>query len=361
VTAVRWCVAALAVLAVAAAPAGAARKPGCGPGAARTVKQSSTIRVFVQKRAYFACWRRSHGTPVDLADGAIGPIRLRGRFLTFATPSACAHGCEFDVTILDVERRAAVVYAYELPGILRTLVATRGGAAAFLADNGSEQYVEKLDSLGPEEIDRGPDVRALTLHRGRLHWIHGNVARDDHIAHVRRCGRVDDTQTLALSRNARVYSTPQSTDYGTYRYYGCLLGGGKPLFLSSEDAVPSTARAYPDLFQLAGHHVFWFEYSCYLGGCTTELRTADLVERAKRSGDLHSRQGDPSLYPNRRGFAGLLYPPTDGFPDYQLYGFDSAGQRLLDESAGIDPSSIAVYPDALVWRDNGELRSAPLR
>jgi hypothetical protein len=143
-------VAALVVLVVAAVPADGAHKPDCGASRARTVKQSSAIRVFVQKRAYFACWRPRHGTPVDLADGAIGPIRLRGRFLTFATPSACAHGCEFDVTILDVERRAAVVYAYELPGILRTLVATRGGAAAFLADNGSEQYVEKLESLGPE-------------------------------------------------------------------------------------------------------------------------------------------------------------------------------------------------------------------
>lgn len=34
---------------------------------------------------------------------------------------------------------------------------------------------------------------------------------------------------------------------------------------------------------------------------------------------------------------------------------------LLDESAGIDPRSIVVYGDAVVWRDNGEQRSAPLR
>jgi hypothetical protein len=63
------------------------------------------------------------------------------------------------------------------------------------------------------------------------------------------------------------------------------------------------------------------------------------------------------IYPNRRGFAAELFSSTP----YKLYSFDSWGEMLLDESAGIDPRSIVVYGDAVVWRDNGEQRSAPLR
>jgi hypothetical protein len=105
--------------------------------------------------------------------------------------------------------------------------------------------------------------------------------------------------------------------------------------------------------------VVWLEEECYSGECFTRPHSADLVRRTKRAGDW--RQGNPTVYPNRLGFAALLYPPIPGFPDYALYGFDSAGQRLLDQGPGIDPASIAVYADAVVWRKDGEQRSAPLR
>jgi hypothetical protein len=353
----RWIAIALAGLAFAVPSAEAAPRGGCGPKSAHTVRQSATIRVFKTKDEYDVCWRPSHGEPTNLQAGSISRLRLRGRYLAYVA-TFCAVRCQFTVEIIDVKRGRDVVLTDSADGSVRTLVATRGGAAAFLAEQGGERYVEKLDSLGPEEIDRGPEVRSLTLRGGRLHWLHGTNKRDDHIAHTRSCGPVANTYTLALSRNARVYYTPRDSEYA-YRHYACLLGGGKPFFLESEDAYPSTKSAYPDAFQLVGHQVFWLEFECYMGGCTTELRTADLATRKRRAADAHS--GEPVVYPNKRGFAATLYPPPAGLTAYQLYGFDSAGERLLDQGPGIDPASIVVYTDAVVWRKDGEQHSAPLR
>jgi hypothetical protein len=336
----------------------------CGPRSARTVRQSATIRVFVHKHAYFACWRRTPRQPEELGSAAFGPgasvggLRLRGRYLAYWYASCRATPCQFAVELLDMEHGAAVAATQSPEGRVRTLVATRGGAAAFLADDGRTRFVQKLDSLGVEEIDRGPAVRSLTLHGTRLHWISGTNARDDHIAHVRRCGPIKNARTVALSRNLRAYSIDPGDTGEEFRYYACLLGGGKPMFLGADGPL-STQATFQDDFHLSGDHVVWLEEDCYMDACGTRPHSADLVRRTNRAGD--DRQGVPTVYPNRRGFAALLYPPIPGASDYQLLSFDSTGESLLDDGAGIDPESVAVYRDAVVWRDNGEQRSAPLR
>lgn len=355
----RWIVAALAVGLLMAAPAHATRPRNCGPSSAPTVAESSTIRVYGAKQDFSACWRRSRVKPVELYHGALRALRLRGRFLAYVSRS-CYDTCGFVVDIIDVKRGVSVESTDPLQGRVRTLVATRGGAAAFLVHDAATNYIQKLDSLGPEEIDRGPGVHSLTLHRGRLHWLNGTARRDDHIAHSRRCGPTTDTHTEALNRNVRAYYTPRFTEYGTYHHSACLLGGGKPFFLEDEDAYPSTSTSYPDGFKAVGHYVFWLQMHCIQEGCTATLHTADVAKRRQREGQLHSR-GQTTFYPNRRGYAALFDPPSPGFPDAYLYAFDSAGERLLDQGPGIDPASIVVYDDAVVWRDNGQLRSAPLR
>jgi hypothetical protein len=263
------------------------------------------------------------------------------------------------VEIIDVKRGESVESTDPLQGTVRTLVATRGGAAAFLVDYEGARYIQKIDSLGPEEIDRGPEVHSLTLHGGRLQWLHATTRRDDHIAHTRRCGSIKDTHTVALSRKVRAYYTPRFSEEDPYSYYACLLGGGKPFFLGDEESYPSTATSNLVDFKVAGTFVFWLDLACYQGGCTTTLHTADVARRRQREGRLHG--GNVTVHPNRRGFAALFDPPSPGFADAYLYGSDSAGERLLDQGPGIDPASIVVYPDAVVWRKDGEQHSAPLR
>jgi hypothetical protein len=352
--------------------AAAAPKRGCGPKVGLTVWQSATIRVFFTEkgaaRSYYACWRRGHGKTALLGSGAVGPagaigrFRLRGRYLAYVHTTCGGSSCHFVVDVLDVKRRTSLVSTDSVSGEVRTLLATRGGAAAFLAvtPDRRERFVQKLDRLGVEEIARGPGVRALTLHGGRLHWWNGMLERDDHIAHVRTCGPLRRAQTIGLNRHLRVYSKGPDEE-GRYRStYACLLGGGRPLFLGADDP-PSTGYSYHDDFQLAGHHVFWVEYGCYATlGCDTTVHVADVVKRRrKRSGRLGS---EPlQIYPNNRGFAAELYSPTDGFPDYRLYGFDSTGEHLLDSGPKIEPDSIRVFADAVVWRNDGVEHSAPLR
>jgi hypothetical protein len=330
------------------------------------------VRVYYENHAgrkqYFACWRRTHGKPVDLSDGGVtrpefvNLFRLRGRYVTFVyTSCSPGTGCDsFVVKTFDARARQGVVSTDYLDGRVLTLVATRGGAAAFLATTVGRQYVQKLDSLGVEEIDHGPEVRSLTLHGARLHWLHGLEARDDHIAHVRRCGPVRrHVETVALSKRLRVYSTYADDTGEEARSYACLLGGGAPLFLGQDDPI-STASNYHYSFQLRGHHVVWLEYSCGLEKCVTRIQGADLQRRTKRAGkDFHE---EPSaVLVNRRGFAAELVRRDYPHPTYAILGFDSSGETQLDEGAGIDPASVAIFDDAVVWRHDGEQRSAPLR
>src|SRR3954454_18978889 len=309
----RWIAIALATLLLAAAPADAARTRSCGPKSAPTVAQSSTIRVYGKEQDFAACWRRSRVKPVDLYYGALGPLRLRGRYVAYVSRS-CADGCGLRLEIVDVKRGESVESTDVLPGTVRTLVATRGGAAAFLVDDKGTRYIQKIDSLGPEEIDRGPEVHSLTLHGGRLQWLHATTRRDDHIAHTRPCGSINDTHTVALSRTVRAYYTPRFSEEDPYSHYACLLGGGRPFFLGDEESYPSTATSYLVDFQVAGNFVFWLDMGCYQGGCTTTLHTADVAKRRQREGQLHSR-GATTFYPNRRGFAALFEAPSHDFPD----------------------------------------------
>jgi hypothetical protein len=363
----RIAIALAAVMAVVAAPA-SAREAGCGPAAAHTIERSTAVRVYYTQHGaakdYWACWRRTHGKPVDLTDGGIrqpefvNRFRLRGRYLTFVyTSCSRGTGCDsFVVQTFDVKRHRAVAATDYLDGRVLTLVATRGGAAAFLATTNGQQYVQKLDSLGVEEIDHGPDVRSLSLHGGRLHWLHGARVRDAHIAHVRRCGPIEGADTIALSTRIRVYSTYQDDTGEEARSYACLLGGGAPLLLGQDSPI-STAYSYHYDFQLRGHHVVWLEYDCYMG-CLAKIHSADLQRRTKRAAKTFHEE-PTAVLANSRGFAAELIR-SDGPTSYTLLAFDSSGERQVDEGEGIDPDSIALFADSVVWRHDGELRSAPL-
>jgi hypothetical protein len=287
-------------------------------------------------------------------------FRLRGRYVTFVYVQCSAvTGCDsFVVQTVDVKARRGVVSTDYLDGRVVKLVATRGGAAAFLAATDGGQYIQKLDSLGVEEIDSGPGVRSLTLHRGRLHWLNGKQAHDDHIAHVRRCGPVGrHVDTLALSKRVRVYSTYTDDDGEEARSYACLLGGGAPLFLGQDSPI-STVYSYHYDFQLRGHHVVWLEYDCFTD-CHAKIHSADLQARTKRAGkNFHEV---PAVLVNSRGFAAELLRSENQGTSYTLLAFDSTGERQVDEGEGIDPNSVTVTAEAMFWRHDGELRSEPLR
>jgi hypothetical protein len=357
----------MAVAAVMFLPATAsARPPDCGPGAARTVQQSAAVRVFFVKtgstRHYYACWRRTGGKPLQLvyngveAPTSVGRFLIRGRFLAFVYTD-CQPECAYlEVSLVDVKRRRFVVFAKEAYGSIRTLVATRGGAAAFLAADGDGQYVERLDSLGITELDRGAGVRSLSLRGSHLHWLHGSQDRDDHIVNVRRCGPGTGAITQALSRRIRVYTIDPDHDDEGFVSYACLLGGGKPLLLGN-DKEPF---GYLDDFQLRGDHVVWLENRCPTDECVARIHSADLRGRTTRAGERFHTV--PQVFPNRRGFAAeLTVDYYTGPARYELLGFDSSGERVLDKGTGIDPDSIVIFDDAVTWRHDGDQRRAPLR
>jgi hypothetical protein len=357
----------LLTLAAAAAPAGAAAKRDCGSRAAHTVKRNQYVRVFFTERPqhirrYYACMRGGAAKPVLLGYGdvqapeRIGRLLLRRHYVTYVHRRCSSlGGCDFLVKLLNVRSRAEIVSDY-LFGSIDVIVATPGGAAAFLATtrDGSEHYIQKLDSLGVSEIDRGPNVRALTLRGSRLHWLNGVRERSEPAAHVQRCGPIKGAWTVALDRSARVYRVDP---YGEYEYesWGCLLPGGKPMLLGT-DRPGNTAHGGHGYFQIVNGYVGWLEYDCGPDFCLTQLHIADLRRRRVRSGQWHG--GAPFIFLNRRGFAAELILARDYAPGDKLFSLDSTGEQLLDSGPGID--SVSIDADAVRWRHDGEPRMAPL-
>lgn len=357
----------LLTLMAVAAPAAAVPKRDCGARAAHTLKRNQSVRVFYTERRghvrrYYACVRGASAKPVLLGYGdvqppdTIGRFVLRGHYVTYVYRGCSAlGGCDFLLNLLDVKSRAEVPTGY-LRGSIDVIVATPGGAAAFLAttEDGREHYIQKLDSLGVSEIARGPNVRALTLRGSRLHWQNGTRERSEPAAHVQRCGPIKGATTVALGRSARVY---QVDPYGEYEYesWGCLLPGGKPMFLGT-DQPGNTAHGYHGYFQIVNGYVGWLEYECGPDFCVTQLHIADLRSRRVRSGQWHG--GAPFIFVNGRGFAAELIRARDYAPGDKLFSLDSTGEQLLDSGTGID--SVSIGADAVRWRHDGELRMAPL-
>src|SRR3954454_1164694 len=166
----RWTltVAALMAVLVAAGPASAAGRASCGPRDAFTVKSNRQLRVYdtVGPGAgvtYYVCARGRGGKAIQLSDAPftsssnMALLLLRGRYLVYVKTYCSDSGaCPDDVGWVDV-RNGVQNRAREARAGVDTVVATRAGAAAFLAtaDDGRERYIEKIDSLGVTELDRG--------------------------------------------------------------------------------------------------------------------------------------------------------------------------------------------------------------
>jgi hypothetical protein len=292
--------------------------------------------------------------------GALRRLLLRGRFVTAQTTECYATGrCRFAVVVVDVGRGGDVASTDEdTLGRVVTLVASGRGEAAFLAydaDHGNF-VIEKIDDFGVSERDRGPALHDLELHGRRIEWLNGDKRRSEPIAHVRRCGP-ESVGSTEIGRSARVYSVdpPGDAEGRETEHYGCLFSGGSSLLLGS-DELGSSAYSYLADFQIAGRFVGWYEYGC-LGECSVTLHVADLRARTIRDGRGHA---PGTFFLNRRGFAADIAQRGWREP-YDLYAFDTSGERLIDSGDDIDPASVVLTADAITWRHGAEERREELR
>jgi hypothetical protein len=355
----------MATALLAAPPADARTKRPCDARAGHTVKQSPSIRVYYVKsgqhqRDYYACSRRPTGRPLGLGmekpGRSVGRFEPRGHYLAYVV-NTCPRGgpCGFSVFLVDLRTRYKV-QTDPAPGRVLVLVASKRGAVAVLAAEPGTRTLQKLDSLGASEVDRGPDLRALTLRNGRIHWLHGDQRRSQAAAHARRCGPIKGASTVALGRNTRVYQA-EFSDLDDV-VYACLLGEHSKMRLGSEGAS-SGLVTYLGEFRLAGDHVVWLDYSCYLGNpCNTALHSADVRAQTARQG---ANQSEPdALVANAYGFAAEALP-SGAENEHSVAVLDSDGYRVVDSGAGIDPQSLTIDAAAAHWTHDGEPRAEPLR
>jgi hypothetical protein len=172
----------------------------CGPRDAPSVALGGRIRVYVRYVStadqdfadYYAC-RRPGGKSVKLArvddtiySGSTGSEDIyafvfSGDFVAFSVEGCSLGDCVSDFSVFDVRHGRRVHRATDLRGSVQTVVLTPRGQAGALVDNPTFQppatYVVKFDSSGQQEVDRGPDLRDLTLDGNTLRWSNGSEPR----------------------------------------------------------------------------------------------------------------------------------------------------------------------------------------
>ena len=191
---------AVAAALVPAGQATGADKHSCGPRKAHTEARSAWMRVYSKYRLdgddelseYYACLLRG-GKPLQLdtlllnnesgsaaSSGYITKFALAGRYVAFSSGDCSLFGCQFTFRVVDVRRRLVTRYVNQPQAYAGMVVATFSGRVAVLAgaDGASRSdrrtgYVLKLDSDGAVELDRGLEVRDLTLAGRTLHWFNG--------------------------------------------------------------------------------------------------------------------------------------------------------------------------------------------
>src|SRR3954464_16013697 len=151
--------------------AAASSRRDCGPRSAHTIARDGQVRVYRKRHGgYYACsLRNGRHTNVGSEN-----LHLRGRYVSYVERSCQAgSGCSFELLVVDVPATRYLVSSdWTASRVLKT-AATSYGEAAALAETQDkrERFLLKLDWMGTSEVDRGPDLRALTLRDRTLHWL----------------------------------------------------------------------------------------------------------------------------------------------------------------------------------------------
>jgi hypothetical protein len=338
------------------APAAAATRRDCGPRSAHTIARDRQVRVYrTTLGGYYACsLRNGKHTNVGSAH-----LELRGRYVSYVERSCDAvSGCSFELLVVDVPAARYLASSDSAASRVLKTVATSHGEAAALAETQDkrERFLLKLDWMGTSEVDRGPDLRALTLRARTLHWLNGDEAREAPAAHVRRCGPRRSFEALALTDSVRVYSvsrTPGDEEY--LDYYACVRPGRKPLRLVRVDASPDNHAAGEVVdITVAGRIVAFTVGNC--SGCDSTITVTDVGARRRvRTASVRGYLG--SIVVSPRGLAaGIAYGL--GPQDDAVVAFDSRGPTELDH--GQDLHDLTLDGTTLSWFNGSERRSAEL-
>ena len=197
----------IAVLALSAAPAGAAKhRDGCHPRGAKTAARTAKVRVFWVRHRLYACMtgqRRPYlvAEPPDPCPGSssvgcddVAAIRVAGRFVAVVGRFSGSDHASAYVEVLDVAHRTSVAdwatpnEDFSYSGITDLVLSARG-ALGLIAET-VEPYAEPgqqvtyevrvLTSERSAVLDSGPDIapRSLALARNdTLYWTNAGAPR----------------------------------------------------------------------------------------------------------------------------------------------------------------------------------------
>jgi len=142
---------------------------------------------------YYGCLRPG-GRPVKLTrvdvtyhPGSAGSTESpgvfvsAGRFVAFAQTGCAFTGCTSTLVVFDMRARRRTRSAH-IRGSATVVLAPSGLAAALVSFEESDSYpgdssVVRIDPSGAFELDRGPDVRDLTIDGDVLHWLNDGEPR----------------------------------------------------------------------------------------------------------------------------------------------------------------------------------------
>jgi hypothetical protein len=183
----------------------AAHTRRCGPEAGvDSVALGRDVRVYSRYREpkfsdeelveYFACLRPG-GKPFEIAqvdvaiestsadtDDEVQGLVFSGRYVAFALVRCGIFGCDSTVSVFDVRGRRRVRSENFNGSAVTVVVSPTGHAAALVsyvdgADDPPDAAVFKVGHGNSTRLDRGPEVRELTLDGSILHWLNGSEQR----------------------------------------------------------------------------------------------------------------------------------------------------------------------------------------
>ncbi len=179
------------------------------------------------------------------------------------------------------------------------------------------------------------------------------------------CHLPPHARMLAADTQAQVYEKLE-TEAQAQGFYGCAYGRKRSYFLGERPGFSSSGGGGIQLETLAGSVVAYGEsvvgpHGSYQAVVVRNLSNGRVLHKLVTGTAIHPESGFDGIGPARaivvKGDGAVAWiVETNSTPsrEYAVEAVDSTGTRLLAESAGINPSSLALTGSTLYWTQSGK-------
>jgi hypothetical protein len=320
----RFVVLTATLLALAAAPAEAARHDRCAPRAQDEVVQarsSAAVVLLRRTQVLIGCSvatgrRRVLATNVGFTS-FIEKVRLRGTVVAYARSEGGRYNDFTSELWREDALRAGRGWLVERTSGIRDVAIGPGATIAYITAGAPSEVLRLQRANGAMlQVDGAMELRDLRFTRDRLTWRHDKATRSANVTPVDHCGGHSGTLTLALTP----HSAPDSVT-------ACLRATGTGRTLLTNESH-STAVSGP----------WFFAHAAVTAGPWIATHPDDhtiiTTNLASGAGETITAPGVGFVAINANGTVAWSSPSAEPGTS-QVFVHDTTGTRLLDTASGI--------------------------